>query len=174
VAALLSLLLVFVGFVPVTSSAHAHDTSLHAYDVAAKSVRAHTSEAALVASDEVSEGVQEGVSAAAGPLSVVFAKSGAANSVAVNGETAATALGRQTHAAWNYGPGYVREFRLPSGRRVDAINIETRTVIELKPNNPRAIKLGEKQVQDYVDELNSALQPGETPWTGSVVTYGAG
>lgn len=95
-----------------------------------------------------------------------------AERVAVNGETTATKLGREMHASWDYGPGFEKEFRLPSGKRVDGINFETRQVVELKPNNPRQIRLGQRQVDGYVDELNQAY-PGDSPWPGSVVTYGA-
>jgi hypothetical protein len=90
----------------------------------------------------------------------------------VNGETAATRLGRYMHKVWDYGPGFRKEFTLPSGRRVDALNFQTRQVVELKPNNPRAVRLGERQVARYLEELNETY-PGEVPWTGSVVTYGA-
>lgn len=94
-----------------------------------------------------------------------------AERVTVNGETSATKLGRDMHASWDYGRGFEKEFRLPSGKRVDGINFETREIVELKPNNPRQIRLGQRQVDAYVDELNQAY-PGDTPWTGSVVTYG--
>ena len=80
------------------------------------------------------------------------------------GETAATRLGRQVHRDWDYGPGYVKEYRLPSGRRVDALNEDTMHIYELKPNNPRAIREGYRQLQRYLDELG----PG---WTGDVITY---
>jgi hypothetical protein len=43
-------------------------------------------------------------------------------------------------------------------------------VVELKPNNQRAIRAGERQVGGYVDELNTEF-PGSTPWTGRVETY---
>lgn len=89
---------------------------------------------------------------------------------AVNGETAATALGRPTHAAWDYGPGFEKEFTLEAGGRVDAINFETREVVELKPNNPRQIRLGGQQLDDYIAKLNAQF-PGD-PWTGRLVTYG--
>ena len=89
--------------------------------------------------------------------------------VAVNGETAATAYGKAMHASYDYGPGFEREFTLGSGRRVDALNMETREVIELKPNNPRQIRLGNRQLDEYIAELNE-MYPG-TPWTGKVVTY---
>ena len=45
-----------------------------------------------------------------------------------------------------------------------------RTVVELKPNNPRAIRQGERQLEQYLDELNREF-PGDTPWTGRVETY---
>jgi hypothetical protein len=48
------------------------------------------------------------------------------------------------------------------------VNFETKQVLELKPNNPRAIQRGERQVQQYVDELNEAYGGG---FTGKVVTY---
>lgn len=93
-----------------------------------------------------------------------------ANTAAVNGETTATRLGRETHASWDYGPGFIKELKLRAGGRVDAINFDTRQVIELKPNNSRAIRLGSRQIEDYLAKLNQQF-PGE-PWTGSVVTYG--
>jgi RHS repeat-associated protein len=88
---------------------------------------------------------------------------------AANGETAATSYGRLMHQTWDYGPGFEREFTLASGRRVDAIDFETRQVIELKPNNPRAIRLGNEQLENYISELED-MYPGN-PWTGKVVTY---
>lgn len=38
--------------------------------------------------------------------------------------------------------------------RADAVNYDEGIVRELKPNNPRAIRRGQKQVQKYVDILN--------------------
>ena len=73
------------------------------------------------------------------------------------------------HSTWDYGPGFSREFTLKAGGRVDGINFETREIIELKPNNPRAIRLGNQQVDGYIAKLNEQF-PGD-PWTGRVVTY---
>ncbi|MCK6575795.1 hypothetical protein L6V77_32475 [Myxococcota bacterium] len=84
------------------------------------------------------------------------------------GETAATAAGRAAHKAWKPPPGFRKEYRLPSGRRADAVNEATREVIELKPNNPRAIRDGHRQLQRYIDELQETT--GQ-PWTGRVETY---
>ena len=74
------------------------------------------------------------------------------------------------HKSWDYGKGFEKEFTLKGGGRVDAINFELRQIVELKPNNPRAIRLGERQVAGYLEKLN-AQYPGKKPWTGSVVTY---
>jgi len=64
--------------------------------------------------------------------------------------------------------GFEREFRLPSGRRADAVNLETREVLELKPNNPRALQRGQTQLEGYLKELEQTYG-GE--WTGRVVPY---
>ena len=85
------------------------------------------------------------------------------------GETAATAYGRAMHASYDYGAGFRREFRLQSGRRADAVNLRTREVIELKPNNPRAIRLGYRQLDAYARELQK-MYPGK-PFTTRLETY---
>jgi restriction endonuclease fold toxin 9 of polymorphic toxin system len=93
----------------------------------------------------------------------------ATGGVAANsGETAATAAGRAAHKSWQPPSGFQKEFRLPSGRRADAANPTTREVIELKPNNPRAIREGQRQVESYVKELEEFT--GQK-WTGRVETY---
>jgi hypothetical protein len=60
--------------------------------------------------------------------------------------------------------------RSATGRRADAVNIRTREVIELKPNNPRKIREGNKQLQGYIDELNN-MYPTGPRFTGRVETY---
>lgn len=85
-------------------------------------------------------------------------------STARNGETAAARAGRLAHKLWDPGKGYIKEVRLPSGRRVDALNETLRHVKELKPNNPRALQQGLKQLQRHLDELGEG-------WTGEVVPY---
>src|SRR5688572_29337403 len=81
----------------------------------------------------------------------VAAKS--APAVVRGGESAAAAYGREVHAAYDYGPGFVKEFRdLPSGARPDAVNLVTREVVELKPNTPAAIRRGEAQLRRYAAE----------------------
>ncbi|MBK7707000.1 MAG: hypothetical protein IPJ30_14875 [Acidobacteria bacterium] len=48
-----------------------------------------------------------------------------------------------------------KEFRLPSGKRIDFLDVENGAIRELKPNNPRAIKQGWKQLETYRLELES-------------------
>lgn len=98
-------------------------------------------------------------------------KSTAQRDEKTGGESEATKRGRQAHADWQPGEGYEKEVRLPSGKRADAVNFEKQDVKELKPNNPRAIKRGEKQVETYRSELEEK-QGGQ--WTGKVETYEAG
>jgi len=85
------------------------------------------------------------------------------------GESAAARYGREMHRTFDFGPGFRREFTLPSGRRADAVNLRTREVVELKPNNPRAIALGRRQLDAYARELEE-LYPG-TPFTQRLETY---
>lgn len=44
---------------------------------------------------------------------------------------------------------------LPSGKRADAVNWGKRDVKELKPDNPRAVRRGEKQLEGYKQELGA-------------------
>ena len=78
---------------------------------------------------------------------VKLQSSTALNDIPTKGENNHTRLGKQMHKSYNPCEGYKREFRLPSGKRADAVNIEKGDVRELKPNNKRSIKQGEKQVK---------------------------
>lgn len=85
-----------------------------------------------------------------GSASLPRAKSG--------GETEATKRGRQAHKDWEPGEGFRKEVRLPSGKRADAVN----------PDTPRAVKRGERQVEEYRRELEET-EGGS--WKGKVETY---
>ena len=81
------------------------------------------------------------------------------------GKSLSAARGREAHASADYGSGFTKEFRIPgSGRRPDAVNFDTREILELKPNNSRAIQRGTRQVNGYVDDMTAEF-PG-APWTG--------
>lgn len=85
------------------------------------------------------------------------------------GESAAASFGRRAHKEFDYGPGFEKEFRnLPSKRRPDAVNVQERVVVELKPNSPAAIRRGQRQVERYRQELEAKY--GGT-WTARLETY---
>ena len=88
---------------------------------------------------------------------------------ATSGETGAAKAGREAHQNYDPGPGYEKEVRLPSGERADAVNAAKGSVRELKPNNPRAIKRGQQQVERYRRQLQK-LYPRKK-WRGAVDTY---
>ena len=87
-----------------------------------------------------------------------------------NGETAATARGREAHKNYGtaLGDGYRVDIHLPSGKRPDAVDIANKVVRELKPDNPRAISIGQRQVETYRQELEAVY---EGKWTSFVDTY---
>ncbi|GHT11356.1 hypothetical protein FACS1894170_04820 [Planctomycetales bacterium] len=82
------------------------------------------------------------------------------------GESAATIRGRAAHDAFrdNLPEGFQYNKALPSGNRPDAINYTTKEIIELKPNNPKAIAEGKRQLKKYLDELGEG-------WSGRVENY---
>lgn len=86
------------------------------------------------------------------------------------GESAKAARGREAHKNYEnaLGEGYEFNRSLPSGRRPDAIDAENRIVRELKPDNPRAVRRGERQVEGYKKELE---QMTGDKWTSHVDTY---
>ncbi|MEI7728029.1 MAG: RHS repeat-associated core domain-containing protein [Verrucomicrobiota bacterium] len=87
---------------------------------------------------------------------------------AKSGETAFTKAGRDAHKLYNPGPSYDLKVRLPSGKKPDAVDFDAKIVRELKPNNPRAIQRGERQLEGYLQELEEVFGGN---WKGSVDTY---
>lgn len=81
-------------------------------------------------------------------------------------------LGREVHKEYKINDvdniDRYKEYVLPSGKRVDFIDFENQIIYELKPNNPKQIKLGEKQLQGYIDEMKS-IDGGD--WKGVLDTY---
>jgi RHS repeat-associated protein len=86
----------------------------------------------------------------------------------IGGENRYTRAGRLAHNEEPLPPGFKRKVRLPSGREMDAYNEAERRVIEIKPNNPRAIRRGEGQVGGYCQECDEIFGPGHA---GSVQPY---
>lgn len=62
-------------------------------------------------------------------------------------------------------------FRLPSGRRIDGLNIKKLEIRELRLNNPRAIRDGERQLKKYIKELEKMYPGTKGKWKSKVVTY---
>ncbi|HXX31296.1 MAG TPA: hypothetical protein VEJ89_11310, partial [Myxococcaceae bacterium] len=87
------------------------------------------------------------------------------------GESDLSRLGRLAHSKWRPPAGFRKEFTLPSGKRVDAINFETREIIELKPNNAKAIAKGQVQLRQYIAEAEREFGG---KWTGYIQTYARG
>jgi RHS repeat-associated protein len=86
------------------------------------------------------------------------------------GESPAAAAGRRAHQNYGtaLGPKFDTRVTLPSGRRPDAVDWTNREVRELKPDNPRAVSRGERQVEKYRLELENVT--GES-WTSTVDVY---
>ncbi len=80
-------------------------------------------------------------------------------------------LGQEMHQAYKVGAEGIKEFRLPSGRRIDFLDIKNSTIYELKPFNPRAIKAGENQLNIYMKELQSMPQFKGINWKTVLDTY---
>ncbi|MBI2612075.1 hypothetical protein HYW54_05045 [Candidatus Gottesmanbacteria bacterium] len=80
----------------------------------------------------------------------------------------AARIGREVHKAQQYPAGFRKERALENGLRPDAINIQLKKIIELKPDNPDAIKRGERQLEKYIEQANKQFGPG---FTGEVWTY---
>ena len=81
-------------------------------------------------------------------------------------------LGKKVHKEYKAGDvdniTRFKEYVLPSGKRVDYIDFETKTIYELKPHNPNQIRNGKKQLQSYLKEIESVF--GDD-WTSVLDTY---
>ncbi len=84
-------------------------------------------------------------------------------------------LGQQVHKSYKAAVAdkinLRKEFVLPSGRRIDFIDITNGKVYELKPNNPRAIREGMKQLEQYVKELKEHLRLKHIECEGILEVY---
>jgi RHS repeat-associated protein len=49
----------------------------------------------------------------------------------------------------------IKEYELPSGKRIDFVDLDEKIIYELKPYNPRSIKLGYKQLNNYLKEVEN-------------------
>jgi hypothetical protein len=84
-------------------------------------------------------------------------------------------LGQQIHKSYRAGEvilnAKTKEYVLPSKKRIDFLDEINGIVYELKPNNPRAIREGNKQLQRYIDELKTIPDFKKINWVGILDTY---
>ncbi|MDO5665163.1 MAG: RHS repeat-associated core domain-containing protein [Bacteroidia bacterium] len=84
-------------------------------------------------------------------------------------------LGQQMHKAYKAGLddgiNTIKEFRLPSGKRIDFLDIPNSTIYELKPFNPRGMKAGQKQLDMYMKELQTIPRYKGVEWKTVLETY---
>ncbi len=84
-------------------------------------------------------------------------------------------LGQQTHKTYREDqvlfPDRVKEYILPSKRRIDFIDIKNGKIYQLKPNNPRSIKQGQKQLDLYKRELETIKNFEGVEWETILETY---
>ncbi|MGG5578834.1 hypothetical protein ACPDHL_16075 [Myroides sp. C15-4] len=80
-------------------------------------------------------------------------------------------LGQEMHKAYKVGANGSKEFRLPSGKRIDFLDINNATIYELKPFNPRAMKAGQKQLNIYKSELERMQRFKGVQWKTVLDTY---
>ena len=84
-------------------------------------------------------------------------------------------LGQQMHAEFMVDERIpelaIKEFRLPSGKRIDFLDIPNETIYELKPYNPRGIQAGWEQLQMYKTELESMPRFQGIQWKTQLRTY---
>jgi hypothetical protein len=83
-------------------------------------------------------------------------------------EPPALARGKRAHREEPLLPGEQREAATPSGKRMDRYNPEEAHIREIKPDNPRAVRQGAKQVEGYRQEMEAATG---RPHTAEVSTY---
>jgi hypothetical protein len=70
--------------------------------------------------------------------------------------------GKKAHNEEPVRPGEKKEVTTPSGKRMDRYNEEEGHIREIKPNNPRQKKAGQKQVDGYKKEMDKAKGKNHT------------
>ncbi|WPU92464.1 hypothetical protein SNE25_24355 [Mucilaginibacter sabulilitoris] len=75
------------------------------------------------------------------------------------------------HKVYGLGEDGAREFRLPSSKRIDFLDIKNNIIYEVKPNNARAIRAGLKQLDIYMKELQTMERFQGISWNTVLETY---
>ena len=121
-------------------------------------------------------GINAMASAGAGAAFAGPTSAGSALRVTPTGFTRSYAgLGQKMHAEFMFDQQIagqaIKEFRLPSGKRIDFLDIPNSTIYELKPFNPNAIAAGRKQLQIYKTELEAMPRFQGIQWNTRIRTY---
>jgi len=91
-------------------------------------------------------------------------RGGGKKAEAASGETKFTIAGRRAHQEEPLPPGFERDVNIPGTRlRMDGYNKGTKEIVEIKPDNARAVARGEMQLDGYCRACNeSALGAGHS------------
>lgn len=111
------------------------------------------------------KGIKAGVLAAEAFEEYRLAKK-VAKATAKSGSTLSNRLGIKLHKAYKLDevvPGVkIKEYPLPSGKKIDFIDLENKIIYELKPHNRRAEKMGLLQLKAYKREVEKIHGKGFT------------
>jgi len=102
------------------------------------------------------------------PVAGLLTSEGTNTLVAARSEPPQLARGKRAHKEEPVLPGEKCEVPTPSGKRMDRYNEGIRHIREIKPNNPRAVKDGQRQVEGYRIEMEAATG---APHTSEVSQY---
>ncbi|MHB8486153.1 MAG: RHS repeat-associated core domain-containing protein [Candidatus Acidiferrales bacterium] len=79
-----------------------------------------------------------------------------------SGEPPQLAAGKEAHKNEPVRPGEKAEVRTPSGKRMDRYDADKAHIREIKPDNARGEKAGQKQLQQYKTEMDQATKKSHT------------
>ena len=82
--------------------------------------------------------------------------------IPTTGEPRQLAEGKEAHRNEEVRPGEKPEVRTPSGKRMDRYNEGKAHIREIKPDNARGEKAGQKQLQNYKNEMDKAKRRSHT------------
>ena len=90
------------------------------------------------------------------------AQNGAEQAARRGPEPPQLARGKRAHREEPVQSGERAEVPTPSGKRMDRYNEEAAHIREIKPDNPRALRAGERQVEGYKKEMDQATGRSHT------------
>ncbi len=79
--------------------------------------------------------------------------------------------GQEIHKSYKIGSPGLKEYRLPSGKKIDFVDTMNGIIYELKPHNPRSMRAGYRQLELYRNELKVVPGYDKTDWKIILETY---